>query len=336
MKLADLSMYRDPRNPREKLQLEIKESDAEKIISGVLHAFDNKAFVIENGVPDLTWPEELTGSDLDSKVVYDSLGADYDKFASIPFQTFKCDENEVRAQMIDLLHLESTSCVLEVGCGTGRGSESLAKLLFQGTLFLQEISRPLLVRAQEKLKRYQEKIQYSVGNASYLPFADDSFDALHHFGGLNTFSELKRFFQEAVRVVKPGGRIVVGDEGLGSWLKDTEFGRIMENSNPLLKSQVPFELLPVEARDVTVQWIMLGAYYVLSFTVAEGEPVADYHVAIPSARGGTHWTRYYGQLEGVTDEAKRLACKAQQASGMSMTEWLSSVVSDAALQQLKD
>lgn len=328
MNKASLEAYRDPRNPEKELRLEEER--------GCLVANDAKVFPVSSGIPNLTWPEELASSDFESKQIYDSLGADYDKFASIPFQTFKCNEGEIRNRMIDLMHLSSKDNILEVGCGTGRGSLLIAERLTQGRLFLQEISSPLLELAREKLESFQSLIEFSIGNASYLPFENNYFDALHHFGGLNTFAEQERFFQEAVRVVKPGGRVVVGDESLGPWLKDVEFGKILVNSNPLLKCPVPLELLPVEAREVTLQWIMLGAYYVLSFTVADGAPEADYHVEIPSSRGGTHWTRYYGQLEGVTSDAKKLAYQAQKKSGFSMTEWLSMVVSEAATRQLKD
>ncbi len=78
----------------------------------------------------------------------------------------------------------------------------------------------------------------------------------------------------------------------------------------------------------------MGAFYLLEFTVAEKEPVADYFVPIPGKRGGNHWIRYYGQLEGVTDEAKKLAQQAREMSGMSMHEWLDSVVKRVAREQL--
>ena len=35
------------------------------------------------------------------------------------------------------------------------------------------------------------------------------------------------------RVVKDGGRIVFGDEGLSPWLKDTDYGKMLIDNNPL-------------------------------------------------------------------------------------------------------
>ena len=88
--------------------------------------------------------------------------------------------------------------------------------------------------------------------------------------------------------------------------------------------------IPIEARDVKVEWIMMGAFFLLEFTIGEGEPVANYHIPIPSDRGGTHWSRYYGNLEGISDETKKLAQKAREKAGLSMHDWLDNVIKEAA------
>jgi len=79
----------------------------------------------------------------------------------------------------------------------------------------------------------------------------------------------------------------------------------------------------------------MGAFFVLEFTVGEGEPVANYHIPIPSERGGTHWTRYYGTLEGVDPEIKKIALKAREKIGISMHQWLNKIVKTEAEKILK-
>ncbi|HVS95600.1 MAG TPA: methyltransferase domain-containing protein, partial [Puia sp.] len=204
----------------------------------------------------------------------------------------------------------------------------------KGHLYFQELSPSFMSKAFERLAPYKDRIEFSIANASYLSFPNNYFDAALHFGGINTFSEIERCLKEMARVVKPGGRVVVGDEGIGPWLRKTQFGKIMINSNPLIGYQVPFESIPVEAREVRVEWIMMGAFFLLEFTVGTGEPVGDYHIPIPSERGGTHWTRYHGNLEGISDETKRLAYDARKQSGKGMSEWLDEVVRSAAQEQL--
>ncbi len=241
---------------------------------------------------------------------------------SIPFQTFCEKEEVVRENMTDKLKLLSNSRVLEIGGGDGRGAQYIVKRIPKGKLYFQELSPSFMLKAFDRLVGHKDNIEFSIANASYLSFPDNYFDSALHFGGINTFSEIKRCLHELVRVVKPGGKVVVGDEGIGPWLRDTEFGKIMINSNPLIGYTVPIELIPVESREVKIEWIMMGAFFVIEFVVGEGEPKANYHIPIPSERGGDHWSRYYGNLEGITDETKILAQKARAKTGKSMHEWL--------------
>ena len=81
---------------------------------------------------------------------------------------------------------------------------------------------------------------------------------------------------------------------------------------------------------------MGGVFYYLSFDVGVGEPYADFDFEIPGPRGGTHRTRYYGTLEGVSLETKELATKARKKLGISMHKWLDDIVRQEAEKILKD
>lgn len=317
------------------LQLEILRADRDEVIEGFLHNASSTSFPIVDGVPDFTWPPVLLASDQATLRSYEDIAQDYDRYAELPFITYRDNEHAVRERMIDRLELRPDAKVLEIGCGTGRGAVHLARRLgADGQLFLQEISPGLLAIAIAKLRQQSVSAEVSLANGSYLPFPDDYFDAAHHFGGINTFAEIARCLSELARVVKPGGKVVIGDEGLGPWLRDAEMGRIMSNSNPLLKCEPPLQLLPTTATEVQLEYIMMGAFYVIEFRVAAAPPEPDYHMRIPSARGGSHWTRYYGQLEGVSDEAKRLAQEARAKAGVSMHDWLDRIVREAAEREL--
>lgn len=317
------------------LSVNNKESTDEKIISGKLVCNNNHEFHIFDGIPDLTYPIQLPEADRKARDEYDSMADKYEIYAPLPFMTYEVDEWETRDAMIHDLRIEKSSKVLEIGCGTGRSSKLIAKKLDSGELFLQEIAPKILQKAIENLSGF-ENTEFSLANGSYLPFADGYFDAAHHFGGLNTFSDITRCLSELARVTRVGGRVVVGDEGMAPWLRETQFGRIMMNSNPLLKYHPPLECLPVCACEVKVDWIVKGAFYALSFTVGEGEPTANYHLKIPSERGGSHWTRFYGILEGVSDEVKKIAYEARKKSGLSMHEWLDTVIKEASNNQLQN
>jgi len=294
-------------------------------------------FEIEDGIPNLIFPKELPESDLESIAWYKTNAADYDEFLPMTFDTFGVSEDDERQKMIIDLKLEKNHKVLETGCGTGRDSEKIANELGEeGELYLQDISKEILKIGIEKFakKTFKPKIEFSLANGYYLPFEDNYFDRVFHFGGLNTFGDPKRAFEEMVRVCKPGGRMVVGDENMPIWLRETEFGKVLMNSNAHYKYHLPLEHLPVEARNVKVEWIIGGVFYFITFDVGEGEPKANIDFKIPGVRGGTHRSRYYGHSEGITKEALELAFKAREKSGESMHDWLDTTIKNAALKEL--
>lgn len=336
MKIEDASCYVSPVDGRP-FRLEIFEREGDEIIAGTLVGEDGSRFPITGGIPNLTYPFELPASDRDILDYYQREAEVYDRYLPLTFQTFGVDETEARNGMIDALRLRPQSRVLEIGCGTGRDSVLIAQRLGpEGRLFLQDLSPALLAQAVERLAGVAVPTSFAVANGYYLPFPDDYFDAAFHFGGLNTFGDIRRCFAELVRVTKPGGRVVVGDESMPPWLRHTEFGKVLMNSNPHYRFELPLDKLPVEARNVVLRWIIGGVFYVFEFDVGEGEPHADLDFDIPGPRGGTHRTRFYGQLEGVAPEVKALAHRARAASGKSMHAWLNEVITRAAREQLKE
>ena len=72
----------------------------------------------------------------------------------------------------------------------------------------------------------------------------------------------------------------------------------------------------------------------IDFVVGEGEPPVNLDLPHKGRRGGTLRTRYFGQLEGVTLEAKKLANEAAKKKGLSMHEWLDKLVKDQAKKDL--
>jgi ubiquinone/menaquinone biosynthesis C-methylase UbiE len=332
---ADADFYRCPAS-RSPLVLEAERALEDEVLEGTLLGPGTR-YEIRDGIPDFTYPAELATPDQTTRTVYDSVAPVYDEYIPLTFSTFGCDEREVRNHMVDRLEMRRNSRVLEVGAGTGRTTEIIAERLAEdgGKVYLQDISRGILERAVERFAAASVPHAFFVGNGLHLPFADDSLDAVFHFGGINMFSDVRRGLSEMARVVRPGGRVVVGDESVPPWLRDTEFGQILMNSSAHYKSPLPLEAMPVEARDVVIEYIIGGVFFLISFTVGVGPPTADFDFEIPGARGGTHRTRYAGQLEGVTPEAKALAHRAREKRGVSMHRWLDEVVREAAEKELR-
>lgn len=319
------------------LSLVVEEERDGIILSGSLDRGDGVSYPVRDGIAELLFPRDLGGEQKEALDYYEGVADVYDDVAHLSFRIQYVDETEARRGFVDLLDLRPDARVLELACGTGRDSQIIADDLgADGQLYLQDISRSMLLRTKEKLAGAAVPVEAVVGNAVHLPFPDDYFDAVFSFGGLGVFGDIKGSLAEIVRVSKPGAKVVAGDESMPPWLYESEYGRILLANNPLFKKPIPFEDIPIEARDVVVRWVVGGVYYLIEFNVGDGEPRADFDLPIPGRRGGTLRTRFYGRLEGVTPEAAELAEKARAASGKSMHEWLDEAVRAAARRDLAD
>jgi ubiquinone/menaquinone biosynthesis C-methylase UbiE len=288
-----------------------------------------------NDMPNLVYPPVLDSKEKHTLAFYENRADVYDKFLYQTFKTHHEDETATRNGFIDKLNLKPDSKVLEIACGTGRDSVLIAKRLGEkGQLVLQDISPSMLKICREKLDEIPINKTFCISNAAYLPFPDNYFDATYSFGGLGEFPEIKKSLAEMVRVTKVGGKIVVGDESMPPWLKNTYFCKVLAKTNPQFLVEVPLNEIPVEARKLTLQWVIGGVFYLIDFEVGDGEPKGDFDYEIEGIRGGTLRTRLEGELEGVTKEAKELAYKAAHAKGISMHNWLDSLVKEAAKKDL--
>ena len=73
-----------------------------------------------------------------------------------------------------------------------------------------DISEPIVMQARAAFDTGPGALQGAVGDVRDLPFADASFDAIYSMGTIEHFDETERAVHEMARVLKPGGRAIVG------------------------------------------------------------------------------------------------------------------------------
>jgi ubiquinone/menaquinone biosynthesis C-methylase UbiE len=101
----------------------------------------------------------------------------------------------------------SPRSVLETAAGTGIVTSELAKRLAPGaTINATDLNQPLLDVAGSKIAN--PNVIWRQANAVALPFADEEFDSVACQFGVMFFPDKLKAFQEARRVLKPGGHYI--------------------------------------------------------------------------------------------------------------------------------
>jgi demethylmenaquinone methyltransferase/2-methoxy-6-polyprenyl-1,4-benzoquinol methylase len=113
-------------------------------------------------------------------------------------------------QLKTFLRLPADGLLLDAGGGTGRVSAQLRSLVDH--VVLTDVSGGMLKQAIQK-----ERFLLSLAHAERLPFPDESFsrilvvDALHHFCNQG------EAVSDLLRVLEPGGRLVIEEPDLDHW-----------------------------------------------------------------------------------------------------------------------
>ena len=113
---------------------------------------------------------------------------------------------EMRAEALELLDVQQGDRVLDVGCGTGFGTEGL--LQYTDDVHGLDQSRHQMEKAFEKFGKH-DRVAFYRGDAERLPFADDSFDYVWSSGSIEYWPNPVATLRDFRRVVEPGGRVLV-------------------------------------------------------------------------------------------------------------------------------
>ena len=114
-----------------------------------------------------------------------------------------------RADLQALLGLLDSDWVVgDLGCGTGRMSESLAP--FVGKVIAIDSSREMLAAARDRLRDY-ETVEVREGRLEAPPVADRELDAAVVFLVLHHIVAPEEALAQLGRVVRPGGRVLIAD-----------------------------------------------------------------------------------------------------------------------------
>jgi ubiquinone/menaquinone biosynthesis C-methylase UbiE len=110
---------------------------------------------------------------------------------------------------IDELSLPKTARVLEIGCGAG----FLAIALTQRGFVVEAVDHaPAMIKLTQRHAEQasvDDRIRASIEDVHELSFEDESFDIIVALGVVSWLHDLKKALVEIVRVLKPGGYVVL-------------------------------------------------------------------------------------------------------------------------------
>jgi SAM-dependent methyltransferase len=115
---------------------------------------------------------------------------------------------EERALLLRWLEPAPGGWILDLPCGQGNFTQSIAEACTDSTVIGADLSPAQLDLAVRRLRRAGiANVLLLRANALSLPFADATFDAVSACGGLHLYPDVPRALAETFRVLRPGGRV---------------------------------------------------------------------------------------------------------------------------------
>jgi ubiquinone/menaquinone biosynthesis C-methylase UbiE len=113
---------------------------------------------------------------------------------------------------LEALGLTAEEHLLDIGCGAGAPAVQMARRS-GGRVTGINVSRGQLAQATERAQAagVADRVSFQYGNALALDFADESFDAATAIEVFAHLSDRQRAFNEAARVLRPGGHFLVSE-----------------------------------------------------------------------------------------------------------------------------
>lgn len=174
---------------------------------------------------------------------YNNYAKDYDRF----IQRLAAP---LAVKICNLAHLKEGQKILDVGCGSGISTKrAVACVGESGHVTAIDLSSGMIDVAKAMVN--ESNADFLIMDAEHLEFADKSFDALVSLCAILHFPDLNAFVQEAARVVKPGGRVVVSfgqSRPDQIYLKGTHYAKRVVQSIISPHQFAPAALLEVAAK----------------------------------------------------------------------------------------
>lgn len=200
---------------------------------------DGHWFADRLGISSLSFPEQLPEADARMHRLYERLAPFYDVSERwLGWLLSGVDMRRSRQEIVERLGLRPGMRLLEVSPGPGVFLPDLRRSLGpRAEIAALDLSLNMLLQCRRQMGCLGVELVHA--NGHHLPFADASFDALFHFGGVQLFDQPAQALQEWVRVLRPGGLMAWGDEAMSPDFRHPIGRRVLPWLNPGFHCQAP-------------------------------------------------------------------------------------------------
>ena len=201
-----------------------------------------------------------------------------------------CDGIDTGRRFVaERLALRPGAALLDLGCGTGDQTRALAPQVVPGGRALgMDLSQTMIGEARRRAAAGDLPVEFEVGDAQSLPFANATFDACRTERMLIHVPDPRAALAEMVRVTRPGGRVGVIDADTETMVFDSVDRPLTRRvvaafadsfQNGWIARQLPRLMTEAGLTELTVE------PYVLSFRPPVTATILDAHLAAMVAAG---------------------------------------------------
>jgi ubiquinone/menaquinone biosynthesis C-methylase UbiE len=109
-----------------------------------------------------------------------------------------------------------------VGCGGAKFTKYVADQRPDVQLVGIDLSKPQIARAAKLMSGYGDRVRFEIGDATQLAFPDASFDGVLSYGSIKHWTSRDAGLAECIRVLKPGGPLLVTDADRSATFEDSQ------------------------------------------------------------------------------------------------------------------
>ena len=145
-----------------------------------------------------------------TELLFNSIAPTYDRLNHL--LSLGIDHTWRRRSLRWIVNRSQPQQILDIACGTGDYSIAIARHAHPDTQVLGiDLTEGMLQVMRHKVDEQglADRISCEQGNSEQMRFADDSFDRATIAFGIRNFEHREQALREILRVLRPGGRLVI-------------------------------------------------------------------------------------------------------------------------------